>query len=363
MKKRKLLSLLLILSLILGIAGCGKSSESNKGISATGEDESETHSYNIAVCLEEDNTINSYYAAGFKKAMADKLGSDNLTFYDFAADKYAYTAKDIAIDVTSGYNVVFTVGENMLAEAQKAIKIAPIVACGVYDFEGILELEGGPEQKTWNGVTGRNVTGVSAVAPMGDQLSVMIESCEYIYQMALIRRADDTGSAYQHELLKEYLRTAGIRYRELFIEEDTDVAELLKKACDTCDVIYLAAGNNLASDKKTMTLIRDKAVATGTATYGGDTVLANYTTVTLFNDPYEQGYKAGLKAVKILQGSDIHKMKITKSSSKNCTKLYNDEIAKATFTAFPKSFKELHTFLADYTIPVLDEAEEEEQVE
>ena len=365
----------MITAMTLNMVGCtdNKSTEPDNVIidPVTGE---EIHSYNIAVCLSEDNTRSSAYVAGFKAALNKRFPDDIINYQQFVSGQDSNTPRDIAISASSGYNVVFTCGEEMLDATQQVIKIVPIVACDVYDFQGITGLE---MTTDWDKYTGRNITGVSNIPPYGPQLSIMIEASNQLFTVGLLQAEDDHNADFQNQMFIKKLKEANIKYylytlppkdydeESVNLEGDTVITHvnreaLIKAACQKCDVLYIPGGSSLGSDKEIMQMIRNQSVMTCTPTYGGDTRLAEYTTVTLFSDPYDLGYQAGKKAASILKGSSAKDIKISNCSEKYCTKLYNGPIARASFIEFPKSFAELNTFLKDYSFEELTVEDTEE---
>lgn len=129
-------------------------------------------------------------------------------------------------------------------------------------------------------------------------------------------------------------------------DEVTDTIEdKIKEACNECSAIYIPFGSMLTDQMPTIGQIAEDE---NVVLIGGDTDIAEYTLVTLFSDPYDLGYSAGKKAIKVFDGEDIGTIKIGSGDSDDAVKLYNGEIAAKFDLQFPKSFKEFTEFLSTY---------------
>ena len=119
----------------------------------------------------------------------------------------------------------------------------------------------------------------------------------------------------------------------------------IKEACSECSAIYIPFGSMLTDQ---MSAIGQIAEDEDVVLVAGDTDIGQYSLVTLFSDPYDLGYSAGKKAVKVFNGEDIGSIKIGSGGSDNSVKLYNGEIAEKFGLDFPKSFNEFSEFLGSY---------------
>ena len=131
-------------------------------------------------------------------------------------------------------------------------------------------------------------------------------------------------------------------------EDNAALAEsIVLTACEECDALYIAAGSTLSDQIETITSI---AHENKVVTLGGDMNSGKYTLVTLYNDPYDMGYRAGKLVKKILvDEKDPGEIKIGLPSSKT-TKLYQDTVAEMFGQVFPKSFSEYDEFLSEYEV-------------
>ncbi len=122
--------------------------------------------------------------------------------------------------------------------------------------------------------------------------------------------------------------------------------KIVARACDECSVLYISA-ESMLSDQ--IDMITQTATAKGVSTIGGDINLGKKTLACIYTDPYDQGYKAGKMAYRILVGGEnASDIKISKQSHDNLQKLYQDSSAKALNISFPKSFSDVDEFLTTY---------------
>lgn len=122
--------------------------------------------------------------------------------------------------------------------------------------------------------------------------------------------------------------------------------EIVTYAASQSSAFFISAGSYLADQ---MDVISSVATATGTSTTSADTAIAAQSTVSLYCDPYDQGYRAGKLAYRILvNGENPGDIKITGTDASDSIKLYQDSIASTLGLSFGKSFSEVDDFLSTY---------------
>ncbi len=152
--------------------------------------------------------------------------------------------------------------------------------------------------------------------------------------------ADETSDTEEEETEE----TMTVAEREAAGEEVT-LEDRIQEACDECSAIYIPYGSMLTDQMETISEVANES---GVVTVAGDTTIGEYALVTLFWDPYDLGYLAGKKAVRVFDGDDISTIKIGYGSTDDLVKLYNGEIAEMFGLEFPKSFSEFTEFLSTY---------------
>lgn len=235
----------------------------------------------------------------------------------------------------------------------------------------------------------------------------MIEADPDMAAVGILYSPEDADSVYQNRLLENYLNQAGIQWREYILpteafkdirqnegsakmrsirasddinplvpqvssnwnggkeksllshaklsrkvtKENRSLAmasdtRIIRKACKQCSTLYIASESRLNSKIATITSLARKNKV---ATFGGDAVSGAHTLTTLYQDPYDSGYRAGEMAYRILVNKDDPAdMSIGLPDASVFTKLYNASMATALHRKFPKSFTEYRTYLSSY---------------
>ena len=417
---KKLLSIGLAAACVLTLAGCGK----EKKTSYDPLPKEDPTIYSIRVCLDNNSDSSSAITQGFTDALIDTFGQEHIQLNIKTADEMS-SVNDICEDfVAEGAQLIFTNGEHSLTAASAATTKIPIVASGVMDFQRALHIVT-EQDREWDRLTGTNITGVSNLPSISDQLSMLIETTKNLKSVGILYLTDDTGAVYQNELLERFLDEAGIPWKEYALPsldaalegaasnsdaaghiitpskiaaasgkegpntqvesfgesnllsginsptsvrtpktsaswtadltpadlpplaEDAQTTDIVRYASTECSALYISSQSLLAEQMETIA----SAVPAGIVTVGGDAKIGRHTLVSMYADPYAQGYEAGKLAYRILVGKeDPASIKIVMQGQKDNQKLYNGSLAASMGITFPKSFTEINEFLETYEI-------------
>lgn len=392
--KKKIATALLLGTMTLSLVGCGHKT------SYQPLDDTDDTIYSIAIL---SNGEDKLMEQGFIDALSDTFGEEHVNLSKttiVSSDK----SKSVQKLLDKGAQLLFTEDSRGLGAARNTTDETPIVSCGIINYPSEL---GTPYTDEEARTTGTNVTGISALPPISNQLSEMIEADPDMDAVGILYSPEDVDSVYQNRLLENYLNQAGIQWREYILPTDhfKDIRKnqnsarmraiqasddidplnpqvsanwnggktnsllshakltrkvakenrslavasdtrIIRKACKECSTLYLACGSRLNTKVNAITAIARK---TKVATFGGDAVSGAHTLTTLYQDPYDSGYRAGEMAYRILiNGDDPSDMSIGLPDSSVFTKLYNASMAKALHRTFPKSFTEYKKYLSDY---------------
>ncbi len=392
--KKKIATALLLGTMTLSLVGCGHKT------SYQPLDDTDDTIYSIAIL---SNGEDKLMEQGFIDALSDTFGEEHVNLSKttiVSSDK----SKSVQKLLDKGAQLLFTEDSRGLGAARNTTDETPIVSCGIINYPSEL---GTPYTDEEARTTGTNVTGISALPPISNQLSEMIEADPDMDAVGILYSPEDVDSVYQNRLLENYLNQAGIQWREYILPTDhfKDIRKnqnsarmraiqasddidplnpqvssnwnggktnsllshakltrkvakenrslavasdtrIIRKACKECSTLYLACGSRLNTKVNAITAIARK---TQVATFGGDAVSGAHTLTTLYQDPYDSGYRAGEMAYRILiNGDDPSDMSIGLPDSSVFTKLYNASMAKALHRTFPKSFTEYKKYLSDY---------------
>ncbi len=322
MTTRKAIAFLLIFSVIF-TWGCGtkvRDGGSNK----------EAHLWRIGVCQSEEDPYLDQIMEGFSQALTDELSDDSVSFTrEYISDEKS--GEEIAAEfVRNEYDLILTIGEPALVAAGRATEEIPIITTDVIDIESAIDIK----DLDWRMRTGRNITGITGMPNIPDQLSLVLEVTPEIKKLGILFSKEDEDSMVQIRLLREYLADAGI---EAMIYQFSDVdKKRIKRICDRCDALFIPADSKLLESSA---LISKIAAKKGIPTIGGDVKIGENTLVCLCPDYYGIGYTAGTQASDILgRGKDPSKISIELNTSEGI-KLYNKKLAKKSDITFPKSFQ------------------------
>lgn len=356
MKKNilKFTALTLIFSLsIVFISGCARKKKVTKDSSnVTISEKKSDYNIGIALSYENEDYVLSYNAMllGFKAALKEYAGEDAIS-YEMNTDPKHDNINSVISSYVNHKDLIFTMGDSALKAAAENTEFIPVVSCGVIDIYDVLKLS--PASRyNWSRKTGRNITGVSSLPALPEQLSVLIElSEEDDMTVGLFYVKGNMEEIYENTLMEDYLQEAGIPFNEYMVNPDPEseeeyLASVTEKALSECSILYLPAGETLRPYAKEIT---DLATKAGKLTFGGDEVVGKYTSISSFEDPYDKGYKAGVNAYNILyKNEDPGETKVGFSSG-NISKLYNKEVIDILGISLPKSFNEYEEFFKKYT--------------
>lgn len=209
---RKILSIGLTVACTLMLVGCGKETET----SYDPIPEEDPAIYTISVCQDENSDSSAAVTQGFTDALIDLFGQAHIQLEIKTADA-SNSVNDICSTYASnGTQLIFTNGERSLAAAAAATSDIPIVASGVMDFQQALHIVT-EESSEWDRLTDSNVTGVSSLPSIADQLSMLIETTKDLKSVGILYYSNDSNAVYQNEILERYLDEAGIPWKEYAI--------------------------------------------------------------------------------------------------------------------------------------------------
>ena len=334
MKKtfKKLLSVALASTMVVGLAGCGNSATTNGGSDSTADKSGKT--YTIGICQLVQHEALDAATDGFKKALKDKLG-DKVKFDEQNAAGDAPTCSTICTSfVTNNYDLILGNATAALQAAVSATDSIPVLGTSVTDYGTALDIS------DWNGVTGKNVSGTTDLAPLDQQAKCIKELFPDAKNIGIIYCSSEPNSIYQSTTITKYLEDEGYKIKEYTFADSNDVASVTKSACDASDVIYIPTDNTAASCTEA---INNVAGPAKTPIFAGEEGIAKGCGVaTLSISYYDLGYETGEMAYDILvNGADITKMEV--KAAPKFTKAYIADRADDLKVTVPDDYEKLST--------------------
>ena len=334
MKKtfKKLLSVALASTMVVGLAGCGNSATTNGGSDSTADKSGKT--YTIGICQLVQHEALDAATDGFKKALKDKLG-DKVKFDEQNAAGDSPTCSTICTSfVTNNYDLILGNATAALQAAVSSTDSIPVLGTSVTDYGTALDIS------DWNGVTGKNVSGTTDLAPLDQQAKCIKELFPDAKNIGIIYCSSEPNSIYQSTTITKYLEDEGYKIKEYTFADSNDVASVTKSACDASDVIYIPTDNTAASCTEA---INNVAGPAKTPIFAGEEGIAKGCGVaTLSISYYDLGYETGEMAYDILvNGADITKMEV--KAAPKFTKEYIADRADDLKVTVPDDYEKLST--------------------
>ncbi len=324
--KKKIMALVLTAAMCMtAVTGCG---------SAEGGQQAETASadkvYHIGVCQLLEHPALDAATQGFKDALVAKLG-DKVTFDVQNAQGEQATAATICNGlVADNVDLIMANATTPLQAAAAATTTIPILGTSVTDYGTALEVE------NWSGVSGRNISGTSDLAPIDEQENMLVEIFPNAQKVGLLYCTAEANSKYQIELFKAALEEDGIAYQEYGIADTNEVQSVVTTAAEECDVVYIPTDNTLANVTETVYNILIPAGVPCIA--GEEGICSGCGVATLSISYYDLGYTTGQMAAKILTGeADVSEMPI--EYAPQVTKKYNPAICEDLGLTVPDGYE------------------------
>jgi len=295
---KKKITLLMTVALCLGmLTGCG----AKKG-------------YTVGVCQLVQHEALDAATQGFEDALTEKLGADNVTFDEQNAQGDSATCSTIVNSfVASNVDLIMANATPPLQAAAAGTTTIPVLGTSVTDYATALDIQ------NWNGLTGRNISGTSDLAPLSEQAAMLNELFPEAVNVGVLYCSAEANSQYQADVIKAELEALGKTVSFFTFVDTNDVATVAQTAADASDVIYIPTDNTAASNTEIIDSICQPAGVPIVA--GEEGICAGCGVATLSISYYDLGYTTGLMAAEILaDGKDVSTMEV--QYAPNVTKKY-----------------------------------------
>ena len=269
---------------------------------------------------------------GFKKALTDKLGADNVTFdYQNASGDTANCTTIVNGFVANKVDLIMANATPSLQAAYNATQTIPIVGTSVTDYGEALGLT------NFNGTVGSNVSGTSDLVPLDKQAQMILDLFPETKTVGLLYCSAEANSLYQVKVVEEYLAGKGVTAKRYSFSDSNDVSAVTTTAAAESDVIYVPTDNTAAAAAEIIGSILRNAKKPAIA--GEEGICSKCGVATLSISYYDLGYKTGEMAAKILKGEEkIENMAIAYAPT---TKKYNKTISDELGITIPDGYTEI----------------------
>lgn len=319
---KKMMALLLTMSLAAAtLAGCGtagqKAKEEKKTETTSEKKESKDDVYHVGIIQLVEHQALDAATEGFQDALKEKLG-DRVEFDLQNAQNEETNCATIATKfVNDDVDLILANATPALTATAAATADIPIVGTSVTDFVTTGTVAD-------NDAPGGNVTGTSDLAPIDQQIELLQKLVPDAEKVGVLYCSAEANSVYQAEEAQKYLEKAGLKVETYTVSDSNDIQQVVTKAAEESDVIYIPTDNTLASN---MEIVKNVTVPAKVPVIAGEeNMCAVGGLATLSISYYSLGYNAGLMAYDILEnGKNPAEMPIQYADE--VTLKYNAEIA------------------------------------
>lgn len=317
MNIKKITALLCAVVMVLSLAACGSNG-----------DKAENKHYTVGICQLVQHDALDAATKGFRDAITDALGADNVTFDEQNAAGDSATCATICNSfVSSGVDLILANTTGALEAAAAATKDIPILGTAVTEYGVALGID------NFSGTVGGNISGTSDLAPLDQQAAMLTELFPDAKNVGIIYCSGEANSVYQADVVKAALEKSGCTVNVYKFADTNDVVSVTAAACDANDVLYVPTDNTAASCAEAI-----KGAATKPIVAGEEGICKGCGVATLSIDYYELGRTTGEMAVKILKGeADISTMAI--EYYPNPVKKYNPDMASLYNVTIPSDYE------------------------
>ena len=317
MKKwMKAIATMMVLS--MAMTGCGGSGDSADD--AAGK-------YKVGIVQQLEHPALDAATLGFQEKLTE-LTDGNVVFdYQNAQGEQTNCTTIATKFVSDGVDLIMANATTALQSAAAATADIPIVGTSVTDYvtAGVVDSNEAP---------GRNVTGASDLAPIDEQIAMLMELVPDVQKVGIVYCSAEPNSIYQSELAQKELDAANVAWAEYTAADSNEVQSVVTKAVSECDVLYVPTDNTMANNTE---IIKNVAVPAGVPVIAGEEgICSGCGVATLSISYYDLGAKAAEMAYEILvNGANPAEMPV-EYVSEGITEKYNAEIAETLNIAIPE---------------------------
>ena len=292
-------SLALVLSLSLGLSGCGdKAAQDDSQDSTDG-----SAKYVVGICQLVQHEALDAATQGFIDTLNEALPGEVEFQNKNASGDSANCSTIVNGFVSDGVDLIMANATGALTAAAAATSDIPILGTSITAYGVALDID------NFSGTVGGNISGTSDLADLGKQADMISEWFPEAKKVALLFCSGEPNSRYQIEEVAKCLSDKGIETKEFAFTDTNDVASVTQSAADYADVVYIPTDNIAASNTEA---IANVLVPAGVpAICGEEGICKGCGVATLSISYYDLGVTTGKMAAKILTGeADISEMPI-----------------------------------------------------
>ena len=311
------------MAMSLVACGGGSSSSSNN----------ESKKYNIGICQLVQHEALDAATKGFKDALIEELGEDNVEFNEQNAQGDPNTCSSIINDFTNKkVDLILANATPALQAAASGTDSIPILGTSITEYGVALDID------NFSGTVGKNISGTSDLAPLDKQAEMLKEIFPDAKKVGLLFCSAEPNSKYQVDTVQTNLEKLGYTCTQYSFQDSNELSAVATTAVSESDVIYVPTDNTVANNTE---LLYNTAIEKNVPVVAGEEgICKGCGTVTLSISYYDLGVATGKMAAKVLKGEKkIEEMPI--EYAPNFTKKYNKAICEKLNIKVPEGYEEI----------------------
>ena len=321
-------SLALVLSLSVGLTGCGDKAAQDDNQGST---DGEGTKYTVGICQLVQHEALDAATQGFIDALNEALPGQVEFQNKNASGDNANCSTIVNGFVSDGVDLIMANATPALQAAQSATNEIPVLGTSVTEYGVALGLT------DFSGTVGGNISGTSDLAPLDQQADMIVEWMPDAKKVGLLYCSAEANSQYQVDEVQKYLEAKGLTATQFAFSDSNDLSSVCQKAADENDALYVPTDNTVAANTGIVDGICRPAKKPVFA--GEEGICAGCGVATLSISYYDLGYTTGEMAVKILKGeSNVSDMPIEYT---DVTKKYNKTICDDLGLTVPDGYEEI----------------------
>lgn len=302
---KKYIAILMVAVMLLALAACQAPTNEAKD------------KFVVGVCQLVQHPALDAATKGFVETLKAEFG-DNIEILEKNASNDIPTCNTIVNDfVTKNVDLIMANATPALQAAAQATDEIPVLGTSVTEYGVALDI------KDFSGTVGGNVSGTSDLAPLDQQVEMLLEWYPDAKNVGLLYCSAEANSKYQVDEVKRMLEAKGVTVAMYPFADTNEMQAVTQKAANASDVIYVPTDNAVASAADT---VYGVCSAAGVPVIAGEEgICAGCGVATLCISYYDLGVTTAKMAIKILKGeAKIAEMPV--QYAENFTKKYNKDI-------------------------------------
>ncbi|MEE1029078.1 MAG: ABC transporter substrate-binding protein [Agathobacter sp.] len=314
--KKKIMAVLLAATMLTTLGACGASDDST---------------YKVGICQLVQHDALDAATKGFKDALIEELGEENVKFDEQNAQGDSNTCATIINGFTnSGVDLILANATPALQAAAAGTDTIPILGTSITEYGVALDID------NFDGTVGKNISGTSDLAPLDGQADMIKELFPDKKSVGLLYCSAEANSQYQVDTVQTYLEKLGYTCKQYAFSDSNDLSAVATTAVDESEVIYVPTDNTVANNTELLNNIAMEKKVPVVA--GEEGICKGCGVATLSISYYDLGTATGKMAAKILKGeSKIEEMPI--EYAPNFVKKYNKSICEQIGVEIPEGYE------------------------